>query len=71
MSITFGGNKQDYLVSNTVNHSLGAQSPTVFHPGGVEFNHTVFNADMSKQIAPKVNLYFGTELRWEEYETIV
>jgi len=70
MSLTFGGNKQDYLVSNTVNHSLGAQSPTVFHPGGVEFNHTVFNADMSKQIAPKVNLYFGTELRWEEYETI-
>ncbi|SHH54789.1 TonB-dependent siderophore receptor [Massilia sp. CF038] len=69
VSLTFGGNKQRYQVENTVNHSLGATSPTVFHPGGVEFSHTVFNADFSKQVLPKVNTYFGTELRGEEYET--
>lgn len=70
VSVTLGGNKQKYEVTNTVNHSLGAASPTTFNPGGVEFSHQVVNADFSKQIAPAVNMYFGTELRWEEYETI-
>jgi len=70
VSLTFGGNKQSYLVDHTINRSLGALSPTTFHPGGVEFKHTVFNADASKQITPKINAYFGTELRWEQYETM-
>jgi iron complex outermembrane receptor protein len=70
VSFTTGGNEQEYLVDNTVNRSMGAASPTSFRPGGAEFIHSVFNADLSKQIAPKVNLYFGTELRWETFETI-
>ncbi len=70
VSVTTGGNEQAYSVNNTVNRSLGAKSPTSFQVGGAEFNHTVFNADMSKQISEKVNTYFGTELRWEQFETI-
>jgi iron complex outermembrane recepter protein len=70
VSFTTGGNNQEYLVSNSVNRSLQAASPTSFRPGGAEFIHSVFNADMSKQVAQKVNLYFGTELRWETFETI-
>jgi iron complex outermembrane receptor protein len=70
MSLTIGGNEQDYLVGNTVNHSLGAQSPTKFYAGGVEFYHTVFNADVSKQITPKMNVYAGVEARWEKFNTI-
>jgi iron complex outermembrane receptor protein len=70
VSLTTGGNAQEYLVNNTVNRSMGAASPTEFHPGGTEFQHTVFNADLSKQVAKKVNLYFGTELRWEQFETV-
>ncbi|MFL6657820.1 MAG: TonB-dependent receptor plug domain-containing protein [Massilia sp.] len=70
VSITTGGNEQIYEVGNTVNRSLGAASPTNFHPGGANFKHAVFNADMSKQVAQKVNMYFGTELRWEQFDTI-
>ncbi|MES2316440.1 MAG: TonB-dependent receptor [Pseudomonadota bacterium] len=69
ISLTWGGNEQVYHVSNTVNHNLGVNSPTAFNAGGVRFNHTVFNADVSKQMTPKVNVYAGTEMRREEFET--
>ncbi|QYF95583.1 TonB-dependent receptor [Massilia sp. PAMC28688] len=68
ISITFGGNEQNYLVGNTVNQRMGAASPTSFSGGGVNFYHTVFNADLSKQITDKVNVYYGAEARWEQFE---
>ncbi len=69
-SWTFGGNEQVYGVANTVNRTLGANSPTRFNVGGSEFKHNVFNADTSKQMSDTVSVYAGTELRWEEYELI-
>ncbi len=69
-SVTTGGNEQKYHVGHTVNHSLGSASPSEFNAGGVTFQHTVFNADASKQLNDKVNAYFGTELRWEQFETL-
>ena len=70
MSLTTGGNEQKYSVGNSINRSLGAMSPTNFNVGGVEFSHSVMNADLSKQVSEQVNMYFGTELRWEQFETI-
>ena len=70
VSLTTGGNDQKYSVDNTVNRSLGAKSPTHFNVGGAQFSHVVFNADVSKQIADTVNVYFGTEARREQFETI-
>ncbi|MEJ7805438.1 MAG: TonB-dependent receptor, partial [Telluria sp.] len=70
VSLTTGGNKQEYLVSNTVNRALGANSPTSFYAGGSEFKHNVVNGDISRQVSEKVNFYAGTELRWETYETL-
>ncbi|MES2015085.1 MAG: TonB-dependent receptor [Pseudomonadota bacterium] len=69
-SITTGGNEQDYHVGHTINVTLGADSPTEFDAGGVVFQHTVMNADASKQITDKLNFYMGTELRWELFQTI-
>jgi iron complex outermembrane receptor protein len=69
-SLTVGGNEQEYTASNTVNHALGAASPTSFHAGGVEFYHTVYNADISRQVTDKMNVYMGTELRWEEFNIL-
>lgn len=66
-SVTYGGNEQDYFVGNTINQRLGAASPTSFNAGGVEFKHTVFNVDLSKQVTEKMNVYFGAEARWEEF----
>lgn len=70
MSITFGGNKQLYTVNNTVNHSLGAKSPTSFKPGGYSFNHVVGNFDVSRAVTDKLFLSLGAEARSETYQII-
>ncbi|WP_353404140.1 TonB-dependent receptor plug domain-containing protein [Duganella hordei] len=79
VSLTYGGNKQNYEVSNSVNRGMQddylagkikTPSPTRFDAGGVEFYHWVLNGDISKQLTKDVNFYAGTELRHENYETI-
>jgi len=70
LSLTYGGNEQNYEVGNSVNRSLGAASPTHFNAGGVKFEHFVFNGDISKQIVPTVSAYAGTEIRHEKFKTI-
>jgi iron complex outermembrane receptor protein len=70
VSFTVGGNKQLYSVNNTVNHSLGASSPTNFKPGGYEFDHQVFNVDVTKAVTSTFNVGFGVEARNEIYEII-
>jgi iron complex outermembrane recepter protein len=66
-SITYGFNKQLYSVNNTVNRTLGANSPTSFKPGGFSFSHIVGNYDISKSIRDNISLAFGTEVRRETY----
>ncbi|MFV5684330.1 TonB-dependent receptor [Flavobacterium sp. GB2R13] len=66
-SLTLGSNKVDYTVKNTLNVSLGANSPTEFKSGGYTFSQFVGNADFSRTF-DKVTLGFGTELRKEQYE---
>ena len=82
VSLTFGGNEQTYTVTNSVNRGmedayltavankttpLPPHGQTRFDAGGSKFNHTVFNADFSKDIAKGVSSYFGTEIRAEQY----
>jgi iron complex outermembrane receptor protein len=78
-SLTYGGNKQGYGVSNSVNrgmedavlaHTSTTHSPTSFDAGGVKFTHWVLNGDISRQLSSSVNAYAGTELRHENYEVI-
>jgi iron complex outermembrane receptor protein len=79
LSVTYGGNRQKYSVSNTVNrgmqddylaHVISTPSPTSFDAGGVKFSHWVVNGDISRQLSKVVNLYAGTEMRHEKYETV-
>ncbi|CAN7694505.1 TonB-dependent receptor [Pseudoduganella sp. LjRoot289] len=79
LSLTYGGNEQEYAVGNSINRGMAAdfasgaskvQSPTSFNAGGVKFEHFVFNGDINKQIAPNVSAYAGTELRHEKYEVL-
>jgi iron complex outermembrane receptor protein len=80
VSLTTGGNSQDYSVTNSVNRGIMdaiaagnktlAVSPTKFQAGGTEFTHYVFNADFAKELSKGVNAYFGTEARHEKYEVI-
>lgn len=70
LSFTTGGNQQLYTVNNTLNPSLGAQSPISFKPGGYGFSHNVGNIDISKHITPKLTTAFGSEFRVETYDII-
>ena len=62
----------DYLLSETINPSLGALSPTTFHPGKLTQEETSFNADFVKtfdvgNLASPLNFAFGFEFRDETY----
>ena len=70
ISFTIGGNKMLFTVNNTVNHSLGKNSPISFKPGGFSFRHIVGNVDISKQLSKKIFLGFGSEFRTETWQEI-
>ena len=63
----------DYLLSETINPSLGALSPTTFRPGKLTQEETSFNADFVKtfdigNFASPLNFAFGFEFRDETYK---
>lgn len=62
----------DYLLSETINPSLGALSPTTFRPGKLTQEETSFNADFVTtfdvgDLASPLNFAFGFEFRDETY----
>lgn len=62
----------DYIISETINPSLGALSPTSFRPGTLTQEETSLNADFVKPVemaalASPLNVAFGLEYRDETY----
>ncbi|GMR24835.1 MAG: TonB-dependent receptor [Ignavibacteria bacterium] len=70
LSYTFGKNSVDYKVDNSINLDLEELSPTVFDPGGYEFNNNIINFDISKLLFQKLFVSVGTEFRQENFITI-
>jgi iron complex outermembrane receptor protein len=70
LSYTFGKNSVDYKVDNSINLDLEELSPTVFDPGGYEFNNSIINFDVSKLLFQKLFVSIGTEFRQENFITI-
>ncbi len=70
VSLTYGGNEQQYTITNTLNFDLGAKSPTRFDGGGARFEHLVLNGDFSKDLGGGTSAYFGTEIRDETFESL-
>lgn len=67
---TFGANKFHYFVNNTLNTSLGANSPTSFDAGGYGLNQNNTGLKFNrffKNTLKGLNLAFGTEFRTETY----
>ena len=63
----------DYTLSETINPSLGALSPTTFSPGKLTQEETGLNADFVKSLdvgnfESPLNLAFGAEWRQETYK---
>lgn len=71
LSNTFGSNRFDYSLKNTLNSSLGASSPTAFEAGGFSLNQNTINLGFSKFMKDKLaglNIAYGAEYRIENYQ---
>jgi len=75
LSAAYGTNESDFFIKNTVNASLGPDTPTTFDPGAYTQTDTNLNADFSKGFdigfASDLNVAFGFEWRNEEFEITV
>ena len=72
-SVVYGSNEVDWTIGNSLNRSLGVNSPTVFDAGSLEFNQTTVNLDLARQFdvdgfAGPVNFATGIEYRNERYK---
>ena len=71
LSNGFGSNRFRYGVKNTLNATLGANSPTSFDAGGFQLQQNVVNLNLSrsfKTVGQGLNLAFGGEHRREWYQ---
>lgn len=71
-SLTTGRDDFNFRVENSVNTSLGADSPVSFDAGSLIYRQTVFNFDMSRVfdvsfLPNSLLVAFGTEYRDESY----
>lgn len=71
-SFTYGRNDVDFFINNTINASLGPDTPTSFGPGGYSQIDHNYNADLSYGIpnsmfASDINIAIGFEHRKEEF----
>jgi len=69
----YAESEADYTLSESINPSLGALSPTSFSPGKLTQEETGFNADFVKpfdvgNLASPLNFAFGAEWRQETYK---
>ncbi|RBP49755.1 TonB-dependent receptor plug domain-containing protein [Arenicella xantha] len=66
----YGKNEADFFINNTVNASLGPNSPRDFNPGAYEQADLNLNVDFSMPLSDNVSLAFGAEYRNEEFSII-
>lgn len=71
LSNTYGRNRFDFTVDNTVNSSLLGESPTRFEAGGHEFSQNTANLDFTRffdNTFQGLNIAFGAFYRVDHYE---
>jgi len=73
VSLNYGGSEFDFNVANSVNVTLGADSPTAFYAGTLENKQFLFNLDFVRQLSVgslpgPLNVAFGAEYRDENYK---
>jgi iron complex outermembrane receptor protein len=71
-SATHGQSRVDFFINNTVNASLGPNTPRDFIPGGQEQIETTLNADFGYLydigLASELSIAFGAEYRREQFD---
>jgi iron complex outermembrane receptor protein len=72
VSLNHGENTLDFHTRNSINYSLGLNSPSSFYDGTLKYQQDIFNADITKALdwglAYPVTLSFGGEYRKEKWE---
>lgn len=73
LSASWGKNDADFMIKNTVNASMGPDTPTEFNPGRYVQEEKGVNFDMSREVAMDglenpMNLAFGMEWREDTFE---
>ncbi|WP_086736581.1 TonB-dependent receptor plug domain-containing protein [Erythrobacter colymbi] len=72
LSMSYGQNDTDFFITDTLNASLGAASPTEFDAGGIAYSQLMSNLDISRDIEiggiEALTVSFGAEWRREEYQ---
>lgn len=74
VSSYYGSNEIEYAISNTINPSLGPDTPRDFKPGTYIQEEASFNIDLSQEIsvdfAESLYVSGGFEYRYESFEAI-
>lgn len=75
ISYYYGNSQVDFFINNTVNASLGPNTPTSFNPGGYGQVENAVNLDFVYGVpvegfASDLNVAFGYEWREEEFEVV-
>ncbi|WP_444944952.1 TonB-dependent receptor plug domain-containing protein [Microbulbifer sp. ZKSA006] len=69
VSASNGHNEVDFVIYNTINATLGPDSPTRFNPGGYVQDETNFNIDLTKSIELSgMPLFMAAGFEWREEE---
>lgn len=67
-SAGYGYNRVDFFITNTVNASLGPDTPTTFDPGSYIQDELNVNFDVAYELNESVTLAAGAEYRDETFE---
>lgn len=73
LSVVHGSSETEFFIRNTINASLGPNTPRDFKPGAYQQTETVYDADFSYALpvaglASDLNVAFGAQYREEEFE---
>ncbi len=70
LSASYGRHHSDFFIFNTVNASLGPDTPTEFNPGDYIQADTNFNFDVTYPLMDELFLAAGLEYRTEAFEIV-
>ncbi len=70
LSAYYGSHEADFVIKNTVNASLGRDTPTEFDPGAYIQRDLNLNLDFTFPVSDRVFLAAGLEYRNEKYEVV-
>ena len=70
ISARYGESKIEYTLMNTINPSMGPQSPKEFRPGDLINEETQIQADFTYEVSESTSLAFGASFLSEEYELV-